>query len=211
MADNLYSRIEKSKPDYFSSFMSLRIGFNSWYNTHYISSWNWDRNKINALKSDFSDYNPLFLRYKNFVDTKDIEFRNNFSWLYNILEDVLIYNEKNWTEWKPVNFSFFWQGVFFKKSELTPINYTEEERQATNVQFIIALGMNFVEVENNEVHFFTDNIYIKSSKEYEAFSIIIEIMYQVRCILFHGDMDITDPKFYNISKYCYNLLNSFIT
>lgn len=66
--------MQKANIDYFSPFVSLWLGFNSWFRSHYceIESKN-DRNFINTLKTDTSARNKILENFKNLMSEDKIK------------------------------------------------------------------------------------------------------------------------------------------
>lgn len=62
MTDYKKEWFAKSQVDYFSSFVSLWLACNSWYNFHYSLAN--DREHINKVKCDFTNTNKLYKEFQ---------------------------------------------------------------------------------------------------------------------------------------------------
>ena len=60
--------MQKANIDYFSPFVSLWLGFNSWFRSHYCEiEPKIDRNYINQLKTDNTARNQTLTNFKNLM------------------------------------------------------------------------------------------------------------------------------------------------
>ena len=86
MADFKKEWIQKAEVDYFSQFMTLWMGFNSWYRSHYSEIDKNDRAFISKLKTDFSGRNQLFASFSALISedkTKEnLRFKSDLESLY---------------------------------------------------------------------------------------------------------------------------------
>lgn len=192
MADYKKEWFFKSQVDYFTAFVNLWLSCNSWYSFHY--SLTNDREHINKVKSDFSNANKLFKEFdKLFQGSHSKEKKSLFT---NI--ELLNYslNRKNLTApslIKPLNF----ENVLIDYSQkINSIAYTEITiKNAKTLTGKLKVTVNGID--------FGDIVFVNDPKK--VFAGIFEIIYQVRCLLIHGDLEPTEDN-HEIVKYCYLVL-----
>lgn len=192
MADYKKEWFTKSQVDYFSSFVSLWLSCNSWYNFHYSLAN--DREHINKVKSDFTNTNKLFKEFdKLFTGSFTKEQKSLFANIellhYSLNRKVL--NAPSLI--KPLNF----ENVLIDYSQkAVPTAYTEITiKNAKTITGKLKASVNGVN--------FGDLVFINDSKK--VFAGLFEIIYQVRCLLVHGDLEPTEDN-HEIIKYCYLIL-----
>lgn len=192
MADYKKEWFTKSQVDYFSSFVSLWLSCNSWYNFHYSLAN--DREHINKVKSDFTNTNKLFKEFdKLFTGSFTKEQKSLFANIellhYSLNRKVL--NAPSLI--KPLNF----ENVLIDYSQkAVPTAYTEITiKNAKTITGKLKASVNGVD--------FGDLVFINDSKK--VFAGLFEIIYQVRCLLVHGDLEPTEDN-HEIIKYCYLIL-----
>ena len=192
MGDYKKEWFSKSQVDYFSSFVSLWLSCNSWYNFHYSLAN--DREHINKVKSDFTNTNKIFKEFdKLFTGSFTKEQKSLFANIellhYSLNRKVL--NAPSLI--KPLNF------------ENVLIDYSQKA-VATGYSSIIIknaktitgkLKASVTGIDLGEI------VFINDSKK--VFAGLFEIIYQVRCLLVHGDLEPTDDN-HEIIKYCYLIL-----
>jgi len=192
MGDYKKEWFSKSQVDYFSSFVSLWLSCNSWYNFHYSLAN--DREHINKVKSDFTNTNKLYKEFdKLFTGSFTKEQKSLFA---NI--ELLHYslNRKVLTApslIKPLNF----ENILIDYSQKTvATGYSSLIiKNAKTITGKLKAGVNGVDLG--------DIVFINDSKK--VFAGLFEIIYQVRCLLVHGDLEPTDDN-HEIIKYCYLIL-----
>ncbi len=192
MADYKKEWFTKSQVDYFSSFVSLWLSCNSWYNFHYSLAN--DREHINKVKSDFTNTNKLFKEFDklfngSFTKEQKSLFANIELLHYSLNRKVL--NAPSLI--KPLNF----ENVLIDYSQkAVPTAYTEITiKNAKTITGKLKASVNGVD--------FGDLVFINDSKK--VFAGLFEIIYQVRCLLVHGDLEPTEDN-HEIIKYCYLIL-----
>lgn len=168
---------EKAEIDYIPPFMSLWVSLNAWMKDRF--KYDKDRDGLEALK----DSAPVLLdKFKELIGTQSINgvlFRGYFGGLHRALSSVRIpYNIRpnemvsfecciiDWNHGDPQFESILTEGEASNLSSETPTEF-DETRQET-----IELDDDLT-VENNPGR---------------LFAAYIEIVYQVRCALFHGDL-----------------------
>ncbi len=187
----------KARVDYFSPFLNLWLACNSWYNFHYAKFSN-DRDHVDNLKKDTSHQNVLYSKFKNIFQgspSKDHQsLSSNLELLVFSLSRANIMPSKLR---KPLTFS----------SAL--IDYSLKDQENGYIDLIISdaktksgkLKAKVRGVDLGEVVISDDTIMI--------FAALIEIIYQVRCMLFHGEFEPSDDN-HEVVKYCYLILHDLM-
>ena len=182
----------KSQVDYFSSFISLWLSCNSWYNFHYSLSN--DREHINKVKSDFSNANKLFKEFEKVFNgsyTKEQKsLYTNIELLYYSLNRKTL-NAPNLI--RPLNF----ENVlidFNQKTVLTAYSAITI-KNAKTITGKLKANVNGIDLG--------DIVLINDSRK--VFSGLFEIIYQIRCLLVHGDLEPVEEN-HEIIKYTYLIL-----
>ncbi len=192
MADYKKEWFLKSQVDYFSSFVSLWLSCNSWYNFHYSLAN--DRAHINKVKSDFTNTNKLFKEFdKLFTGVYTKEQKSLFA---NI--ELLHYslNRKLLSApslLKPLNF------------ENVLIDYSQKGDASAYTKITIDNAKTITGKLKSSVNGVDLGEVVLINDSRTVFSGLFEIIYQVRCLLVHGDLEPTDDV-HEIIKYCYLIL-----
>lgn len=192
MADYKKEWFTKSQVDYFSSFVSLWLSCNSWYNFHYSLAN--DRAHINKVKTDFTNTNKLFKEFdKLFTGSYTKEQKSLFANIellhYSLNRKTL--NAPNLI--RPLNFENVLVD-YALKSDLTAYAQITIDNAKTRTGKLKA-SVNGVDLG--------DIVLINDSRI--VFAGLFEIIYQVRCLLVHGDLEPTDDV-HEIIKYCYLII-----
>jgi len=192
MADYKKEWFSKSQVDYFSSFVGLWLSCNSWYNFHYSLAN--DREHINKVKSDYTNTNKLFKEFDKLFNgsvTKEQKslFGNIELLHYSLNRKVL--NAPSLL--KPLNFENILTD-YSQKAILTAYTSIIIKNPKTRTGKLKA-GVNGVD--------FGEIVFINDSKI--VFAGLFEIIYQIRCLLVHGDLEPTDEN-HEIIKYSYLIL-----
>ena len=187
---------EKAEIDYIPPFMSLWVSLNAWMKDSF--TYDIERDGVESLK----DSAPLLLdKFKELIGTQSINgvlFRGYFGELHWALSNVRIpYNIRpaqiisfecciiDWNHGNPQFDSILIEGEADNLSFETPIE-TDEIMQET-----IALDDD-LKVENNPER---------------LFAAYIEIVYQIRCALFHGDLAPTPEENKKVIQHLYLTLS----
>lgn len=192
MSDFKKEWLQKADIDFFAPFVNLWLACNSWYKSHYSEiTTGIDRDFINKLKSDFSSRNHLFSKYQNIIDDQGmaaLNFRANIELLHYALER---------TNLKPDRIAT----CSFRSAVI------DYNNSASTKNLIISPKIN----QDGSVHASDiplvvkcDKIFISSNKE-EFFAGLLEIIYQVRNILVHGNLN-PEKDEHNVVKYSYLIL-----
>jgi hypothetical protein len=192
MADYKKEWFSKLQVDYFSSFVGLWLSCNSWYNFHYSLAN--DREHINKVKSDFTNTNKLFKEFdKLFTGSVTKEQKSLFANIellhYSLNRKVL--NAPSLL--KPLNFDNVLND-YSQKAVLTAYTSIIIKNAKTRTGKLKA-GINGVD--------FGEIVFVNDSRK--VFAGLFEIIYQVRCLLVHGDLEPTDDN-HEIIKYSYLIL-----
>lgn len=207
--------IRKSRVNYFACFMELWVGFNAWFKQ--ACGETEDRKCINKIKQGDISTNELlktfdYLLYE--TDSKEaILFRGNIEALYYTLNAANLKYPKgpksksdpNEIEYRVVGFNAVLPDWSKKTNagayhDLFHSFKPESQRELEQEEQKIEENPDYLDefIELDKVRLVNDAELI--------FSGLIEIIYQVRCKLFHGDLDPDDPAHYDAVKYCYELL-----
>tara|TARA_Y100001001_G_C7985031_1_gene300842 strand:- start:379 stop:1089 length:711 start_codon:yes stop_codon:yes gene_type:complete len=207
--------IKKSRVNYFACFMELWVGFNAWFKQ--ACGETKDRSCIEMLKKGELDSGELYgvfdqLFHDSFKEA--IVFRGNLEALYYTLNaanlkypegpkskadpEVIEYRVVGFNsalpEWPKRRNPSGYHDLFHSfKPSTTPEAEAEEQKIEENPDY----PDEFVELD--EIRLINEPKLV--------FAGLIEIIYQIRCKLFHGDLDPDDPVHYDAVKYCYELLS----
>jgi hypothetical protein len=184
--------IEKASIDYFAPFLNLWLACNSWYRNHYSEITTTDRDFINTIKNDYTGRNTLLNNFKKYIqdDSKDgIAFRNNLEQLHYSLERANLKPERNR------------QSISFRDAVIDFNNHSEFVDLIKTPRINTDGSVNANDASNV---FKLDKIFITSELN-KFFSGLFEIIYQVRNILVHGNMN-PEKDEHNVVKYCYLIL-----
>lgn len=185
----------KARVDYFSPFLNLWLACNSWYNFHYTLDS--DRAHVDKLKSDFSPSNKLYRKFqKNFIqgDTKEvINFLSLIELLHYSLAQAEIQSSK-FAAGKHLGL----QHLLLEFSQKSNANAYQSVilENALKVDGQLKAGIDGVILNRQLV--------IDANAE-KVFAGLVEIIYQVRCMLVHGELSPTHEN-HEVVKYCYLVL-----
>ena len=191
MPDFKKERKEKSEVDYFAAFMTLWLWYNSRYKSHYSEIiWIIDRMFLDKIKTDFSWRNQTYSNFKTLIESEDrkgIEFKTNLELLIISLTRSNLNMTKTEILYKKISF------------DKALIDYTNHARESWYVNLIKS---NSRSKKRNKIRL--NDIELIENKE-QIFAWLMEFIYQIRCLLFHWQMEpIDDNK--NVVKYAYFLL-----
>lgn len=180
---------EKAEVDYFPQLVILWLSTNSWYRSHYseIESKR-DRDFLNKLRDDHSSRNKLFARFNKLLQAEGTKGRAE---LINYIE-----------------------GLFFA---LNTANLLWDEEIATSsIRFDNCLSVPFPkEYGSLIVNLYASGIrineHLKLTDDKSAlFNGFLEIIYQIRCKLVHGQLEPNDEN-HEVVKQCYFLLHELMS
>jgi hypothetical protein len=167
----------KAKVDYFSPFVNLWLACNSWYNFHYAELKN-DREQVNNLKSDTTKQNVLYRRFRTvFSGASDKEQAS----LYTNLE--LLHFSLTRAEIKPHKL------INILSIMSAPIDYSKKDKTEGYEDLIIKNAKTVTgKIKKNINGIELGDIVIVNDPQ-KVFSGLLEIIYQVRCMLVHGELE----------------------
>ena len=171
---------EKAEIDYFPLFISLWFSLNVWMKDH--EPGNDDRCRLNNLKSG---QKRLFTNFSELIyseEAKGNSFRGNLAELYRALENARI----PYTQLEDGIISFTscpitWSG---KSSELESVVKTKYQKAKIKI---------------------SEGFWLENDTQ-RLFGAYIEIVYQIRCALFHGDI-VPNPDNERVIKQLYLTLS----
>jgi len=182
--------MQKASVEYFSSFIALWLACNSWYRSHYSDVAGGDRACINKIKSDFSRRNHLFTQFSDLINRNDKEgfaFRTNIELLHYSLVRADLRPQN--IERCSLNFAVIdYDSRIIENLVIRPRINQDGSVHALDKDLVIIL----------------DQIYISSDIQ-KVFAGIFEIIYQVRNVLVHGNLN-PESEQHEVVKYCYLIL-----
>jgi len=183
-SDNTTKWKELAEIDYYSLFIKIWLAFNSWYKGHYPSYTN-DRDCIDKIKDDSDNRNSFYRKFSNLFNGADrdaINFKENLEGLIFSLNNTSINNPRQYTG------RIWFQNALIDKGANVYKNLIKTTRQHNKRK----LSSSYI--TKNESDFFKG---------------LVEIIYQIRNLLFHGQLEPTDYN-HKIIKYAYLVLNSIL-
>lgn len=172
--------------DYFSLFTPLWLSFNAWFKDWGVAKGlpvkTNERNYIIKLKESCDGSNKIFSKFDNYISSNNLRgdnFRTHLANLHSSLESIVLLG--SWGD--RISFKNAWiswdgTGKVFKSL------VTEKKRNILRL--------------TNEISFI-------DSKE-DIFRALIENIYQIRCMLMHGDLE-ASAGHHRVIQYAYLVLN----
>lgn len=206
----------KAAIDYYSHFLALWVGFNSWYKDKYKEyEYRSPKGKIKKKKQDchyieitqtvFSNpANDLFDKFANLLYTSSKQadaFRSDLKGLYFALNNCssLVYEETIKGERVNRNITFEYVKLQNNKKTINLFEKVANDEEDYESEYTTEFDQKLNIAGRN----------ITASDE-EFFAVIIEILYKTRCCLVHGTMNPEDDENHEVVKYCYNILSALI-
>lgn len=193
---------DKARIDYFSPFINLWLACNSWYDFHY--SLDKDRDHINKLKSDFTRKNKLFKAFESRYSNGDSKEEKSLLSLLELLHYSLnIANIKPTTFYKRKYLNFNSLLIdYTKKSDINAYeNVIELNALTAKGKFKANRSGIILNYDNNDA---SKSLIFSDNKE-KVFAGLVEILYQTRCMLVHGNLAPSKEN-HDVVKYCYLIL-----
>ena len=181
--DNTSKWKELSEIDYFGLFIKNWLAFNSWYRGHHPNL-NTDRACIEEVKKTQDPRNSAFTFFNRLIigtDREALSFRDNLDGFVTSLNRVTL-TTCRYTG--PISFANAL--IDTSSNDYQDLIRTQTQRGK------IKLGSACV-VDDTEM----------------LFKGTIEIIYQVRCLLFHGDLEPTEEN-HQVVRYAYLVMNSLM-
>ena len=156
---------QKAEIDYIPLFISLWLSLNAWMK--YNRDMNGDRCLLNFIKDNDHSLSDKFTELMLASDADGNRFRGNFGELHRALDNARIAYDK-YDEWRYHIISFTscpitWNG---KSSKLESVVKTKGQRRRITID---------------------DRLWVDNDTK-RLFAAYMEILYQIRCILFHGKL-----------------------
>jgi hypothetical protein len=185
----------KARVDYFSPFINLWLACNSWYNFHY--SLNQDRAHVDKLKTEFGNSNKLYAAFTRCFANGSSKDEKSFLSLLELLHYSL-----NQAEIKPTK--------FHESKRLTLhcllIDYEQKKESTAYWDCIITNALKKDgTLKSNQQGIILNSTLVLSAEKEKVFAGLIELIYQVRCALVHGELAPTNEN-HEVVKYCYLIL-----
>lgn len=177
----------KANIDYFSQFMTLWMGFNSWYKSHYSDIDGSDRRYIDKLKTDFTGRNQLYTKYQSLISEgqvkKNLWFKSNLESMHYSLNEADIHYPKGCVD-RTISFTAALLNFNNRRNAVEYRNLILDIHRPNKVR----LGKICITNDHSIV-----------------FPCLIEMLYQIRCLLFHGNLE-PNEKTHEVVKSCYFIL-----
>ena len=186
MSGDFYKEWRKyAEVDYFSQFILLWLSTNAWYRSHYaeIASRK-DRDYLDKLRQDHSPRNKLFSKFERFISTPSMSESRE---LCSTIEALL--------------FGLNRATLFWDDGTHTQVIKLENCLMGTNPK---TFGSLIVKKHLPGINV-SDNLKLIESKD-DVFNAFLEIIYKIRCLLVHGDLEPSDDN-HEVVKQCYSMLH----
>ena len=175
-SENISLWKKKAEIDYISIFMSLWLSLNAWMRDRIKGKT--DREIINYLKSNGLDLKDEFAELMQQENAKSHKFKGNFAELYRALNNANILYTKGKVRGGKVSFEncvIDWNSGNQKLESIKAESWEakEDHEGAENPEPLS------IKIDNG--------LWIDSNND-RVFAAYIEILYQVRCALFHGGL-----------------------
>jgi len=184
---------KRAETDYFSAFIKLWFSFNSLYRRDYRNR-NFskiDRKYIEALKTE---NNPLKERFIKLFEEESNEARE---FRVHLIELIRKYD-----------------GGLFGQKTIQKAEYTKPQMNGIALDeisfkdFIHPRSIQLTKNPNKNEWIKIDKLYIKKLPD-ETWPYFVEVLYMIRCLLIHGEMEPTEEN-HEIIKNCYFVLSILI-
>lgn len=192
VVENISKWKAKSEIDYFSLFVPLWLSFNAWFRDKYEPE-SRDRIIVDRIKGDitsriYSKFADYFVSDKENNSIKSRILKTHVGKLHQALMNA---NLQHQNSDKALNF-------------MSILTTRDENGNALNHKY-----ENIIKTENQKQKIkLDDNIYFTNHTE-TVFKAVIEVLYQVRCCLFHGDL-VPNSDNSKVVKYCYLILQDLM-
>jgi len=184
---------KKAEADYFSAFIKLWLSFNALYRRDYRGR-NFgsnDRMHIETLKTEDNSLKKRFRRMYEEESDEAKEFRLYLSELIRKYDGGLFGGRK-----------------IVKNEKVKPQMHNQPLDDISFKKFIHPRSIQLKRHPSKTAWSKIGKVYVRKSPD-EIWPYFIEIIYMVRNLLIHGEMEPTEEN-HNIIKNCYHLLNTLI-
>ncbi len=202
--DNISSWFKSSEIDYFSAFMKLWLSFNAWYRQHYNEDYiGRDRDHINIIRGvyknqneslhdyDRSTRNSIRRRFMNLVEQQGIESK-----------EFRKYVEKFLYLFKERTIEGLFDGQNKEEKNLSEF-FIDISKTQKAIKTKLTRGIYFSLGEDPTIY--SEGTLVIENDLEKLYSYVIEIIYQIRNSLIHGNLAYTEES-HEIVKYCYLIL-----
>lgn len=171
--------------DYFSQFILLWLAANAWYRSHYAEiTTRKDRDFLDKLRADHSPRNKLFSRFERAISSpatkENRELIASIDSLFFALNRTTLY----WDDQSNT------QKIALDNCLTTP--YPKAYGPLTVKKNAPGITV-------------SENLKLTESKD-DVFNGLLEIVYKVRCMLVHGDLEPSKEN-HEVVRHCYGLLH----
>ncbi len=175
----------KAEVDYFPQLVVLWLSTNAWYRSHYSEiTTRKDRDFLNKLRDDHSTRNKIYTRFDRVLSAADTKDRAE---LINTIEALSFALNSAKLRWDEQNASSV---ITFKNCLLSP-------NPKTYGSLVVKKRASGITISDT----------LKLTDDRSAlFNGFLEIIYQVRCQLVHGQLEPNDEN-HEVVKQCYFLLH----
>ena len=165
VSQNISEWKKRSKIDYFPLFISLWLALNAWMKDRCPGQS--DRDRLNSLKLGGYSVSDRFAELLFAGDSNGELFRANLSELHRALDNARIpYDYRRWPN-KTISLTNCFTD--WNNGNPTFSSVVKRKRQHNKIQL-------------------DDEIYVENDVN-NLFAFYVEIVYQIRCVLFHGDLE----------------------
>jgi hypothetical protein len=186
---------DKAEIDYFSPFVNLWLACNSWYNFHYGE--HTDRANIDKLKNQFSGSNKIYQKFKDVYSMGNSKDEKTFLSLIELLHFSSVR-----AQIKPAKFL---AGKFLGFEHLL-VDFSSKESAAGYRDALMRDALTKTgEFKSGLDGVILNNSLVMTNDHAVIFSGLIEMLYQIRCALVHGELSPSKEN-HEVVKYCYLVL-----
>jgi hypothetical protein len=171
--------------DYFSQFILLWLSANAWYRSHYAEiTGRKDREFLDKLRNDHTPRNKLYARFERMISTPSMKEHPELLTGIESLSFALNRATLFWDDGSNT------QRITLENclSSPNPRSYGSLTVRSRASGIVVA-----------------KNLKLTDSKD-DCFNGLLEIIYKVRCLLVHGDLEPNEEN-HEVVRHCYGLLH----
>ena len=186
MSGDFYKEWRKhAEVDYFSQFILLWLSTNAWYRSYYPEIvGRKDRDYLDKLRQDHGPRNKLFSNFERFISTPTMSESRE---LFSTIEAFL--------------FRLNRAALFWDDDSHSQVIKLENCLMSTNPK---TFGSLIVKKHLPGINV-SDTLKLIESKD-DVFNAFLEIIYKIRCLLVHGDLEPSNDN-HEVVKQCYSMLH----